>query len=77
MMCRNLFPGSVFNRPDFIFLSSEPYPFKEKHIAEWKDLFPEAPAILVNGELFSWYGSRLLASSQYLKELHTILTTPR
>ena len=55
--------------PDVIFLSSEPYPFKEKHIDEFKLLCPDAEIIMVDGELFSWYGSRLKYTADYLKEL--------
>jgi ABC-type Fe3+-hydroxamate transport system substrate-binding protein len=55
--------------PDVIFLSSEPYPFKEKHIAEFKALLPSAIIKVVDGELFSWYGSRLLFAPIYFKKL--------
>jgi ABC-type Fe3+-hydroxamate transport system substrate-binding protein len=51
--------------PDFIWLSSEPYPFKETHIAELKKCFPHAEVILVDGEMFSWYGSRLIQAIEY------------
>jgi ABC-type Fe3+-hydroxamate transport system substrate-binding protein len=54
---------------DFIFLSSEPYPFKEKHILHFEKFCPGAKTILVDGELFSWYGSRLLHSVDYFKKL--------
>ncbi len=47
-------------KPDTIFLSSEPYPFKTKDIEELKELLPNTECKLVDGELFSWYGSRLL-----------------
>lgn len=57
------------SKPDFIFLSSEPYPFKEKHIEELKTISPTSKIILVNGEYFSWYGSRLLKTVQYFREL--------
>jgi ABC-type Fe3+-hydroxamate transport system substrate-binding protein len=53
--------------PDLILLSSEPYPFKEKHIAEIKNLSPASDIRLVDGEMFSWYGSRLLKAGDYLK----------
>jgi len=46
--------------PEFILLSSEPYPFKLKHIDELQNICPEAKIHLVDGEKFSWYGSRLL-----------------
>ena len=56
-------------RPDVIFLSSEPYPFKQKHVEELKKVLPQAKIILVDGELFSWYGSRLLYAPAYFKSL--------
>lgn len=58
---------------DYIFLSSEPYPFKEKHIAETESLMmknnPNAKVLIVNGEYFSWYGSRLKNAANYLNNL--------
>ncbi|GAB3704011.1 helical backbone metal receptor [Spirosoma flavus] len=56
-------------QPDLIFLSSEPYPFAEKHVAEFQAMCPSARVMLVDGELFSWYGSRLLRSSDYFRNL--------
>ncbi len=58
--------------PDFIFLSSEPYPFREKHLAEFRSICPNAKILLVNGELFSWYGSRLQSSPAYFSKLAPI-----
>ncbi|WP_420582564.1 ABC transporter substrate-binding protein [Reichenbachiella sp.] len=55
--------------PDYVFLSSEPYPFKEKHIQKYQDLFPDAEVLLVDGEMFSWYGSRLVHSPKYFMSL--------
>lgn len=55
--------------PKQVLLSSEPYPFKQKHIEEIKALLPEAQVRLVDGEIFSWYGSRLLKLPAYLKTL--------
>ncbi|HET6991910.1 MAG TPA: helical backbone metal receptor [Bacteroidia bacterium] len=55
--------------PGIILLSSEPYPFKEKHIEELKSICPQASILLVDGELFSWYGTRLLKSPDYLLSL--------
>jgi len=60
-------------RIDYIFLSSEPYPFKTNHITELQKKFPSTKIILVNGEYFSWYGSRLLKAFKYFKELHNQL----
>jgi ABC-type Fe3+-hydroxamate transport system substrate-binding protein len=56
-------------QPDLILLSSEPYPFKEQHIAEIKAVIPYAEIKLVDGELFSWYGSRMLNAIPYLSGL--------
>jgi len=53
-------------RPDRILLSSEPYPFKERHTEEFQRHCPDAHIQLVDGELFSWYGSRLLKSVEVL-----------
>jgi ABC-type Fe3+-hydroxamate transport system substrate-binding protein len=55
--------------PQLILLSSEPYPFKEKHIEELKNICPKAKIRLADGELFSWYGSRLLKSPAYFEQL--------
>ncbi|QOI96204.1 MAG: ABC transporter substrate-binding protein [Flammeovirgaceae bacterium] len=55
--------------PEIILLSSEPYPFADKHKIELERLVPGAKVILVNGESFSWYGSRLLKFADYVKEL--------
>lgn len=55
--------------PAHIFLSSEPYPFGEKHVAEFQEICPAAKIQVVDGELFSWYGSRLRLSAAYFREL--------
>ena len=56
-------------QPDVILLSSEPYPFNAKDISELQELCPNAKIELVDGELFSWYGSRLLKSADYFENL--------
>lgn len=55
--------------PELVLLSSEPYPFKDEHIAEIKAVLPNAEVKLVDGEMFSWYGSRLKKAVAYLQEL--------
>ena len=55
--------------PDYIFLSSEPYSFGEKHFDEFRAFAPNAKVILVDGEMFSWYGSRLKLTPGYFAEL--------
>ena len=52
-----------------ILLSSEPYPFGAKHIAEFQKICPAATVEIVDGELFSWYGSCLLQSAAYFSRL--------
>jgi ABC-type Fe3+-hydroxamate transport system substrate-binding protein len=55
--------------PEFIFLSSEPYPFKQKHVEKLQTQLPDCKIILVDGEMFSWYGSRLILAADYFKKL--------
>lgn len=55
--------------PEIILLSSEPYPFREKHFDELKEICPNARIFLVDGEMFSWYGSRMLKAPIYLNKL--------
>ncbi|WP_276484611.1 helical backbone metal receptor [Paraflavitalea pollutisoli] len=52
-----------------LLLSSEPYPFKEQHIAELQAYLPHTRILLVDGEYFSWYGSRLLGAPAYFQSL--------
>ena len=56
--------------PDYIFLSSEPFPFKEKHMEEFRQICPDAQIMLVDGEMFSWYGSRLQYAPAYLESMN-------
>jgi len=56
-------------RPNVVLLSSEPYPFKQKHAEEFQQALPNAVVKLVDGEMFSWYGSRLLYAPQYFIRL--------
>ena len=55
--------------PDLVFLSSEPYPFREEHVKAMLKIVPQAQIHLVDGEMFSWYGSRLKKTPGYLKAL--------
>ncbi len=58
-------------QPNLVLLSSEPYPFKAKHIAEIAAAVPNAEVQLVDGEMFSWYGSRMRHAIPYLSMLAT------
>lgn len=59
--------------PEVIFLSSEPYPFKEKHIEEFKVILPNALIYIVDGQKFSWYGSHLIKSPLYFNGLQKLV----
>lgn len=54
--------------PDLILFSSEPYPFKEKDLEELKQFMPSARMKLVDGEMFSWYGIRMLKALNYFEQ---------
>lgn len=57
--------------PDWVLLSSEPWPFKEKDVLELQQALPRARVRLVDGEMFSWYGARMLHSAGYISQLLT------
>ncbi len=59
--------------PEFLFLSSEPYPFKEKHQAALQEALPQSKVIIVDGEMFSWYGSRMAKAGDYFREIKSLL----
>ncbi|MXV37162.1 ABC transporter substrate-binding protein [Flavobacteriaceae bacterium Ap0902] len=59
--------------PAYILLSSEPYPFEEKHIPAIQEKFPNSQVILVDGEMFSWYGSRMRWAPAYFLNLRKSL----
>jgi ABC-type Fe3+-hydroxamate transport system substrate-binding protein len=59
--------------PELILLSSEPFPFREYHLDELRAMLPKAKIVFVDGEVISWYGSRLLFFSEYLKRLKSVL----
>ena len=56
-------------KPNVVMLSSEPFPFKEEHLQELQNLLPNSKVFFVDGEMFSWYGSRLLKAPKYFIEL--------
>ncbi len=59
-----------FKDAEYVFLSTEPYPFKESDAIAIQASYPNIKVILVDGELFSWYGSRLIKAFDYFKKLH-------
>lgn len=54
--------------PDIILLSSEPYPFKEIHVQQIQQE-TGIPCITADGEMFSWYGSRMIKAPGYFNDL--------
>jgi ABC-type Fe3+-hydroxamate transport system substrate-binding protein len=59
------------SKPDVILLSSEPFPFSARHIDEFRQICPDAKVVLVDGEYFSWYGSRLADAPAYFRKVLT------
>jgi len=55
--------------PEIVLLSSEPFPFQQKHVAELQYVLPSVKIILVDGEMFSWYGSRLVKAPDYFSSM--------
>jgi ABC-type Fe3+-hydroxamate transport system substrate-binding protein len=62
--------------PELVLLSSEPYPFKEKHFEEIEKMLPESSVVLVDGEMFSWYGSRMMFAPVYMEKLINEVVIP-
>jgi ABC-type Fe3+-hydroxamate transport system substrate-binding protein len=56
-------------QPEVVLLSSEPFPFTENHVKKYQNIFPNADVQLVDGEMFSWYGSRMLEAIAYFEKL--------
>lgn len=57
--------------PNFILLSSEPFPFKTENLDYFQKELPQAKVMLVDGEMFSWYGSRMLKAPAYFRSIFT------
>ena len=55
--------------PRLLLLSSEPFPFDASHVATLSAQLPDTKVLLVDGEMFSWYGSRLKIAPQYMTRL--------
>ena len=54
---------------ELVLLSSEPYMFRQKHVAELarRPEISGEPVKLIDGEMTSWYGSRAIAGLEYLR----------
>lgn len=63
-------PARLDETADLVLLSSEPYPFRDRHIEEIRGhLGREIDARLIAGDMVSWYGSRAIAGVTYLGQL--------
>jgi iron complex transport system substrate-binding protein len=56
-------------KPELVLLSSEPFPFSASQQASLQEALPFARVGLVDGEMFSWYGSRMLQAVPYFSSL--------
>ena len=56
--------------PDLVLLSSEPFPFTDEHAFELGRHTHHAKTVFVDGEMFSWYGSRIVKAFDYFKKMH-------
>jgi len=59
--------------PDIVLLSSEPFPFNDENAFEIGRFTHHAQTVFVDGEMFSWYGTRILKAFDYFKKLHSRL----
>lgn len=55
--------------PQLILLTSEPYSFTSGDAHALAEIFPKALIKIVDGEMFTWYGNRMLNAMLYLKRL--------
>lgn len=51
---------------DYLFLATEPFPFKTDHVEHFSTLLPEVKTMILDGEMF-WYGPRMLDAVKYFK----------
>ena len=58
-------------QPDCVMLPSEPYPFKEEHVEALQKEFPYSYVCAVDGEIISWYGSKMLEAPEYLVKINS------
>ncbi|MBN2757638.1 MAG: ABC transporter substrate-binding protein [Bacteroidales bacterium] len=63
----------INKNPEIVFLPSEPYNFKQIDKAFFQKILPKSKIINVDGEMFSWYGSRMIYVSEYLRKLEVLI----
>ena len=59
------------SRADLVLFSSEPFPFKSKHVESFQKEFgvERQRLLFIDGEMTSWYGSRAIEGLRYLSDL--------
>jgi len=66
---------TLLEETDLVLFSSEPFPFSDRHVADFAEAFPHhvAKAHQIDAQMTSWYGSRVIAGLRYLGALATAL----
>ena len=61
---------TLIEQVDLVLFSTEPFPFTEKHIDQFRQDFPDhsSKAKLIDAEMVSWYGSRAITGLRFLTE---------
>lgn len=60
--------ADILAQTDLVLFSTEPYAFGERELAEFQQEFPQPQALLIDGEMTSWYGSRAIKGLAYLRD---------
>ena len=61
----------ILGRCERVLFSSEPFPFKERHLKAFRQAFPAhaAKAAMIDAQMVSWYRTRAIAGLHYLRQL--------
>lgn len=61
----------VLSGVDLVLFSTEPFPFGETHLETFREVHSSHcdKAMLIDGQMVSWYGSRAIAGLGYLQDL--------
>lgn len=62
---------------DLVLLSTEPYMFRDRHVAQLRQQLPGKRVELIDGEMTSWYGPRAIEGLEYLPALRARLRASR
>ncbi len=61
--------GKEFDKAHIILLATEPYHFTETHRKQLATEFPDKKVVLVDGEMFTWYGTHMLKALDYFEQV--------